>query len=132
MTIKTTRYEYHHMGVPTTDIKPNERYSPVFKMYTSGGQKSEFRIQYHRFEPDCPLHPLIQSKPHIAYKVASIDEAIKGKRVILKPYSPFKGFKVAMIEECGMPIEFIETTLAEDEIWSGVNRNDSMIYPENT
>lgn len=63
MNTKTVTYEYHHMGIPTTEIKEGEKYSSTFKMYTSGGQESEFRIQYHRFEKGSTLHPLIQSVP---------------------------------------------------------------------
>ncbi len=129
MTVRTITYEYHHTGVPTTEVKAGEKYSSTFKMYTSGGQDSEFRVQYHRFEEDCPLHPLIKSKPHIAFKVNDLEQAIKGKEVILEPYEPFSGFKVAMIAEEGVPIEFIETTLSEEQIWYG-KHNNSVIYPE--
>ncbi|KTD51330.1 VOC family protein [Legionella quateirensis] len=128
MTIRTIKYEYHHTGIPTNEIREGEKYSSTFKIYTSGGQDSEFRVQYHRFEEGCRLHPLIQSKPHIAFKVDDLEQAIKGKEVILEPYEPFSGFKVAMIAEQGAPIEFIETTLSEEEIWYGSHDN-SVIYP---
>ncbi|KTD16776.1 hypothetical protein [Legionella jordanis] len=129
MTVKTTTYQYHHMGIPTSEVREGERYSSSFKMYTSGGQESEYRIQYHRFEKDCPLHALIKSKPHVAFKVDKLEEAIEGKEVILGPYEPFPGYKVAMIAECNTPIEFIETTLTEEEIWNS-DHNNSVIYPE--
>ncbi|WP_298626877.1 hypothetical protein [uncultured Legionella sp.] len=130
MNIRTVTYEYHHTGIPTNDVKEGEKYSSTFKMYTSGGQDSEFRVQYHRFEEDCPLHPLIKTRPHIAFKVNDLELAIKGKEVILEPYEPFCGFKVAMIAEDGVPIEFIETALSEEEIWYGRHDN-SVIYLEN-
>ncbi|WED43486.1 VOC family protein [Legionella cardiaca] len=129
MTVKTTKYEYHHMGIPTTIPREGERYSSTFKMYTSGGENSEYRIQYHRFEPDSPLHPLIKTMPHIGFKVDNLEEAIKGKEVILGPYEPFSGYKVAMIAESGVPVEFVETTLSEEEIWYSDHKN-SVIYPE--
>ena len=131
MNIKTVKYEYHHMGIPTNEIRESERYSSTFKMYTSGGENSEFRIQYHRFEENSPLHPLIKTMPHVAFKVANIDEALKEKTVILGPYFPFPEFRVAIIidEASGVPIEFIETNLSEEEIWQQP-RNKSFIYPE--
>ncbi|KTC82306.1 hypothetical protein Lche_0570 [Legionella cherrii] len=122
-------YQYHHVGIPITEPRPGERYSSFMDMYTSGGELPG-RIQYHRFGPNCPLHPLIQTQPHIAYKVESIDEAIKGKHVLLEPYFPLKNFRVAMIEEHGAVIEFIETSLSEDEIWNETNYQDSLLYPE--
>ncbi|VEB32671.1 hypothetical protein [Legionella cherrii] len=123
------KYQYHHVGIPITEPRPGERYSSFMDMYTSGGELPG-RIQYHRFGPNCPLHPLIQTQPHIAYKVESIDEAIKGKHVLLEPYFPLKNFRVAMIEEHGAVIEFIETSLSEDEIWNETNYQDSLLYPE--
>lgn len=131
MSVTTTTYEYHHMGIPVTEPKEGEQYSSTFKMYTSGGENSEFRVQYHRFEEDSPLHPILKTVPHVAFKVKSIDEAIKRKNVVLGPYYPFEGFRVAIIidEESGAPIEFIETLLSEEEIWHGSKAN-SVIYPE--
>ncbi len=127
--VSTIRYEYHHTGIPTVEVRDGEKYSSTFKMYTSGGQDSSYRIQYHRFEKGCPLHPLIQTKTHIAFKVPNLEEAIVGKEIILEPYEPFPGFKVAMINESGAPIELIETTLTEDQVWNGSHKN-SVIYPE--
>lgn len=131
MNVKTVKYQYHHMGIPTTEIREDEKYSSTFKMYTSGGENSEFRIQYHRFEEDCPLHPILKKIPHVAFKVDNIDEAIKGKEVILGPYFPFEGFRVAIIidKESGAPVEFVETNLSEEEIW-GKPKGKSVIYPE--
>lgn len=128
MSAKKISFQYHHMGIPTDKPQPNERYSSTFKMYTTPGD-NEFRIQWHRYEEGCPLHPLIQKVPHVAFKVDSIDDAIAGKKVILEPYYPFEGFRVAMIEVEGAPVELIETDLSEEEIWSGSYKG-SVIYPE--
>lgn len=129
MTIRTVQYAYHHMGIPSNMPREGERYSATFRMYTSGGSSSEFRVQYHRFDADSPLHPLIKTVPHVAFKVDDLDQAIDGKTVILGPYFPIPGFRVAMIDDNGTPIEFIQTNLSEDEIWSGEHRNTA-IYPE--
>ena len=128
MTVSKINYVYHHIGIPTNQPQPNEKYSSTFKMYTTPGN-NDFRIQWHRFEKDCPLHPLLQKVPHVAFKVESIDEAIKGKKVLLEPYYPFKGFRVTIIEVEGAPIELIETNLSEEEIWSEPKKG-SVIYPE--
>ena len=29
------KYEFHHLGIPTQELRKNERYSSVFKVYTS-------------------------------------------------------------------------------------------------
>ena len=128
MAINNSEYKYHHLGIPTSTPKPGEKYSSTFKMYTTDGN-NPFRIQWHRFEKGCPLHPLIQSTPHVAFKVKSIDEAILGRTILLEPYYPFEGFRVAMIEIEGAPVELIETELSEEEIW-GKSHKGSVVYPE--
>lgn len=117
------------MGIPTSEPQPNEKYSPTFKMYTTKGD-NPFRIQWHRFEKDCPLHPLIQSKPHVAFKVPKLEDAIGDARVLLEPYEPIVGFRVAMIEIEGAPVELIETSLTEEQIWNDKHKG-SVIYPDN-
>jgi hypothetical protein len=123
------KFEYHHLGIPTTVVRANERYSSKFKMYTSDSEGSQFRIQWHRFESDSPLHPLVRNFPHVAFKVTDLDRAIVGKNVLLGPYCPFAGFRVAMVEDGGVPIEFVQTDLPDEEIWS-LPRSRSELYPD--
>ena len=61
-----------------------------------------------RYEKDCQLPEIVKTMPHIAFEVDDIYEAIKGKKVIIKPNSPSEGIIVAFIEENGAPIEFIQ------------------------
>ncbi|GAB3279418.1 hypothetical protein GCM10027347_54130 [Larkinella harenae] len=104
---------------------PNERYSKFFKMYTTDHQ-GDFRIQFHRFEEDSPLHPLLQKRPHIAFQVDNVLEAIEGKRVLVNPYEPIPGYKVAIIDDVGMPIELIETDLTIKELWDIAQKQDDL------
>ena len=123
-------YEFHHIGIPTIEVREGEMYSPTFKMYTSDGPDVSFRIQYHRFEPGSSLHPLIQTMTHVAFKVSDMHKAIQGRPLLLGPYFPFDGFEVAIVEINGMPIEFIRTDLSEEEIWSDAPKAGSVIYPD--
>lgn len=109
-------YKYHHMGIPTKEIREGEEYIPEFKMHVSGYETSEFRIEWMRFDQDCSFHPLIKTVPHVAFLVDDMQKAIKGKNIIMQPYYPLEGFQVAFIEDGGAPIEFIQTNLTEAEI----------------
>jgi len=123
-------YRYHHMGIPVTEERPGEHYSSTFKMYTSGGEDpGGFRVQFHRFDPGSSLHPLIQSKPHVAFQVDDLEAAIEGEVLLLDPYEPFEGFKVAIIEDDGVPIELVETDLSDEEVF-GEPKANSVIYPQ--
>lgn len=103
-------WKYHHIGIPTDRVMPNEKYLPQFKLYVSGFSSSPFGIEWMRFEKDSPVNGLIQTVPHIAFEVADLDYelAYRGLKVITEPNPPSDGVRVAMIEHNGAPIELIE------------------------
>ena len=110
-------YQLHHLGIPTTECRPGERYAAQVGMYTRDDLSGPVPIQWHRFTVDSPLHPLIKTQPHVAYKVNDLEAALAGHEVILGPYEPIEGFRVAMIDHGGLPVEFIETALSDEVVW---------------
>jgi len=103
-------WKYHHLGIPTKKKMPGEKYLKKFRFYVSGFSSCPFGIEWMRFEKDSTVNKLIQSVPHIAFEVRSIDSELSKHdfSVISKPESNFEGIKVAMIEYNGAPIELIE------------------------
>lgn len=103
-------WNYHHLGVPTLVIMPNERYLPQFKFYVSGFETSPFGIEWMRFEVDSPIDPLIQKVPHLAFEVQNLDFELANRnfKILTYPNAPMEGVRVAMIEHNGAPIELIE------------------------
>lgn len=79
-------------------------------MYVSGYETSAYRIEWMRFEPGCPLPQLVQTVPHVAFRVDDLDSALQGKEVLIPPNSPSPGIRVAFIVENGAPVEFLEET----------------------
>ena len=71
------RYDFHHTGIPTAEIREGETYAASVKMYTSDNP-GNFRIQWHRFEEGSPFHPLIKTLPHVAFQVDDLEAAIEG------------------------------------------------------
>jgi hypothetical protein len=103
-------WKYHHTGVPTSMIKPDEIYLPQFKMYVSGFRTSPFGIEWMRFEKDSPVDMLIQTVAHIAFVVKNLDYELANRdlKVITAPNPPSEGLRVAMIEHNGAPVELME------------------------
>ncbi len=101
-------WKYHHMGVPTIEKMPGERYIPHLGMYVTGFDSSPYGIEWMRFDEDSIIDKLIQTVPHIAFEVEDIEQAIIGKELIGEPSFPSDGIKVAMIKHNGAPIELIE------------------------
>lgn len=106
----TTKHgmRFHHIGIPTKEKKPNEKYLEEYKFYVSGFDTSEYGIEWMRFEDDSPITEIIKKVPHIAFEVDNLEEAIKGKELIGEVTSPSEGVRVAMILENGAPVEFLE------------------------
>lgn len=110
-------YEFHHMGIPTDEPREGERYSAQYRMYTSDASTELLHVQYHRFEPGSTLHELVRTIPHPAFKVSDLERAVQGKPVILGPYEPIDDYRVAVIIDGGTPVELIQTTLTDEQIW---------------
>jgi len=103
-------WKYHHIGIPTDIVMPNERYLPQFKFYVSGFSESPFGIEWMRFDKDCKMHQLIQTVPHLAFVVDDLDFELANRNltVITEPNLPMEGIRVAMVEHNGAPIELME------------------------
>ena len=102
------KYRYHHLGIPTKNPIAGDVYLKDYKFYHYGFEKSDFGIEWMRFEKDCDLPEIVKTVPHVAFEVDDIYEALKGRKVIIEPNSPSEGNIVAFIEEDGAPIEFIQ------------------------
>ena len=103
-------WKYHHLGIPTNKIMPDEIYLSKFGLYVSGFSSSPFGIEWMRFEEGSPVNTLIKTVAHIAFEVNDLNYelSIHNFKIITEPNSPSDGTMVAMIEHNGAPIELIE------------------------
>lgn len=99
---------FHHVGIPTIESRPDERYLAEYQMHVSGFETSAYGIEWMRFEPGSPVSEIIQTVPHVAFEVDDLDAAVAGKKLIGEIGSPSPGVRAAMILENGAPIEFLE------------------------
>jgi hypothetical protein len=82
----------HHIGIPTTEAKPGETHLKHLKLFVVSHEKSEFGVEWMRFEAD-----------------AAVSE-LAGREILIPPNSPSDGVRVAFIVENGAPIELLEFT----------------------
>lgn len=110
LAIEKWGWRFHHIGIPTSEKKANEKYLPHLKFYTSGFEKSPFGIEWMRFDEDCPLHELVKTVTHVAFEVNDLDKELEEHRfnIITQPNAPGGGVRVVMIEHNGAPVELIE------------------------
>ena len=100
--------EFHHIGIPTNKKQADEIQLAPMKLFITDANKSEHHIEWLRFEAGSPMHPLLQSTAHVAYSVSDLDEAIAGRKVIVPPFAPMEGLRVAFIQEGDAPVEYLE------------------------
>ncbi|HFN1103743.1 TPA: hypothetical protein ACHBXQ_005212 [Klebsiella variicola subsp. variicola] len=124
---KNLRYEFHHFGIPLQDGKLEGIFSEKAGMFTSDNP-GKFKVQWHRFTDDSPLHHLLKTVPHIAFKVDDLSAAISEEEVILGPYEPIDDYFVAVINDAGVPVELIQTTLTDDELWKRARTGEGSLY----
>jgi hypothetical protein len=106
--VATLGWRYHHLGIPTIVPRPGEVYLPHLKIHVAGFETSPFGIEWMRFDPDCRVHELVRTVPHLAFEVDDLEAALAGRRVLGPIGSPCAGVRVAMIEDDGAPVELME------------------------
>jgi len=99
---------FNHFGIPTTTARPGESYLADAKLYITDAEQSPNGIEWLRFEPGSPMPAMLQTLPHIAYKVDDLQAELEGAEVLLEPFSPMEGVTVAFVVEEGAPIEFLQ------------------------
>jgi hypothetical protein len=104
----SVKYKYHHLGIPTRKKMIGMMHLKHLKIYATDHESNPFGIQWMLYEKGCNLPELVCKVPHVAFEVNDLQEAIKGKKVIVQPNSPSPGVIVAMIEEAGAPVEFLQ------------------------
>ena len=106
----TMKYKYHHIGIPTENIVEGMIYIEHLKIHATDHESNPFGIQWMKYESGCRIPELVRKVAHVAFEVENLEEALRGKNVIIDPNSPSPGVVVAFIEEAGAPIEFLQFT----------------------
>ncbi len=99
---------YHHLGIPTSERKPNECYIEQGRCWVSGYEASPYGIEWMRYAPDSPVPELVQRVPHVAFEVDDLEAELAGKEILIAPNSPSEGVMVAFIVDDGAPVEFLQ------------------------
>ncbi|MBI5281038.1 MAG: VOC family protein [Candidatus Solibacter usitatus] len=101
-------WRYHHVGIPYTDPHPGEEHLDGLGVHVHGFQTSPYGIEWMRFDPHCRAPDAVRRVPHVAFEVDDLDEALRGKEVLIAPNAPSEGVRVAFILDEGAPVELLE------------------------
>ncbi len=100
--------EFHHVGIPSRQPRPNETYLKEAKVYVTAVDADPMKVEWLRFEFGSPMPKEIQTMTHLAYEVDDIEAELKGKKVLVPPFVAAPGVKVAFILHEGVPVEFMQ------------------------
>jgi hypothetical protein len=87
---------FDHVGIPTTEKKPDEKFVPATRVWITEAHRHPFRVEWLRYEPDSPVTGPLHDMPHVGFRVDSVGqiaELSKGMKVLLEPFDA--GFAVA-------------------------------------
>ena len=101
---------YHHIGIPTNESRAGETHLKHLKVFVFSHDKSEFGVEWMRFEADAAVPDLVRRVAHVAFEVTDLSSEIAGREILIPPNSPSEGVRVAFIVENGAPIELLEFT----------------------
>ncbi len=100
--------KFSHVGIPTPNQHPGETFNEAIGLYVTDFKESENHIEWLRFLEDSPMPEELKNTAHVAYEVDNLDEAMKGKTVLLEPFYPNDSLKVAFVLEDEAPVELME------------------------
>jgi hypothetical protein len=80
------------------------------KLFVVSHEKSEFGVEWMRFEAEATVPDLVRRVPHVAFEVTDLDSELAGREILIPANSPSEGVRVAFIVENGAPIELLEFT----------------------
>src|SRR5450756_802858 len=81
-------WRYHHIGIPYTQPRAREHHVAHLGVHVSGFETSPYGIEWIRFEPHCHVPEIVRIVPHIAFAVDDLDEALKGREILIAPTEP--------------------------------------------
>jgi hypothetical protein len=106
---------FDHIGIITTEPHPGESWVEFSQVWVTNPRAHPQRIEYIRPKvmPEIPREPVgvwkLWHRPHIAYRVDDLREAIRGEEVVLGPFDPGGGFgEVVFIHKDGAIVEYLQ------------------------
>jgi hypothetical protein len=100
--------EFDHIGVPAPSRRDGMRFLESKRLWLTSPADHPYRVEWLWYEEGSAEVELVRTVPHVAYRVASLEDAMAGHRVIAEPFDVFGEVRVSFIEVDGAPVEFVQ------------------------
>lgn len=112
------RSRFDHVGLITEERKPGESWVEATRVWVTSPRAHPCNVEWLRFEADSPVTGSLRTKPHLAYRVDDVYQAIRGHDVLLEPFDVGNGFlTVAFVEIDAALVEFMQYADPDEEGW---------------
>ena len=100
--------EFDHIGIPAAGKRDGMRFLESKRLWLTSPADHPYRVEWLWYEDRSPEVELVRTVPHVAYRVASLEDAMAGHMVIAEPFEVFGEVRVSFIEVDGAPVEFVQ------------------------
>ena len=114
------RAKFDHIGIITADRREGESWVEATRVWVTSPREHPFNVEFLRFEEDSPVTGPLRTKPHVAYRVEDVVQAIEGHDVLAQPFHPAPDpdfLTVAFVHVDGAVVEFMQYANPEEEGW---------------
>lgn len=113
---------FDHIGIVSMEPHPGESWVEFSKVWVTNPRAHPQRIEYIRplEMPQVPRDDVmwkLWNRPHVAYRVDNLREALKGEQLIFGPFDPGGFGLVAFVLKDGIVVEYMEYTTLDH--WFG-------------
>jgi hypothetical protein len=112
------RGSFDHIGIPTDEEKPGAVWLESDRVWVTSPREHPLNVEWVRYAPDSPMHRRLRASFHLAYRVGDLEEALRGREVIVEPIDLGGGFAtIAFIDVDGLIVELMEYRDPDEKGW---------------
>ena len=100
--------EFDHIGIPAEAKRDGMRYLESKRLWLTSPADHPYRVEWLWYEDASPEAELVRTRPHVAYVVDSLEDALAGQNVVAEPFDVFGEVRVAFVAVDGAPVEFVQ------------------------
>lgn len=101
--------EFDHVGLVTDEKKAGENWIEDTRVWVTDPNDHPFHVEWLRYEPDSPVKGPLRERPHISFRVDSIEKASRDLKPLLEPFEVGGFARVAFFQhKDGSVVEFME------------------------
>lgn len=99
-----------HVGFPTETTHADETLLEDAGVYVTDPEGDPYMIEWLRFLPDSSMPKELKVGAHLAFEVDDLAAALEGKELLIEPFSPAEGVRIAFILHEGVPVELMQAS----------------------